>query len=30
MYNPSDIDSIDYVLISSVSYSSSFFIDGRI
>ena len=30
MYNPSDIDNIDYVLISSVSHSSSFCIDGRI
>ena len=30
MYNPSDIDNIDYVLISSVSQSSSFCIDGRV
>ena len=30
MYNRSDIDNIDYVLISSVSHSSSFCIDGRI
>ena len=30
MNNPSDLDNIDYVLISSVSHSSSFCIDGRI
>ena len=30
MYNPLDIDNIDYVLISRVSRSSSFCIDGRI
>ena len=30
VYNPSDIDNIDYVLISSVSHSSSFCINGRI
>ena len=30
MYNPSDIDNIDYVMISSVSHSPSYCIDGRI
>ena len=30
MYNPSDIDDIDYVLISSVSHSPSSCIDGRV
>ena len=30
MYNPSDIDNIHYVLISSVSDSPSYCIDGRI
>ena len=30
MYNPSDIDNIDYVVISSVSHSSSLCIGGRI
>ena len=30
MYNPSDIDNIDYVLILSVSRSPSYCINGRI
>ena len=30
MYNPSDIDNIDYALISGVSHSSISCIDGRI
>ena len=30
MYNPSDIDNINYILISSVFHSPSYCIDGRI